>query len=130
MTISLSSGGWFSTALRGSSAFVLAGLLSVGCGGTTASSGGTTTPVKSNGGGSSDGDSKKGAASGSVEEEALVKVRENMFPPVDVGAWVCEPKSWNDQRMALLHCVAPAGTKGLIATLQEMPEVVSAEPAK
>ncbi|MEO6952368.1 MAG: hypothetical protein ABI321_11185 [Polyangia bacterium] len=65
-----------------------------------------------------------------AEEEALVKVKDKMFPPVDVGSWVCEPKSWNGKEQAVLHCTAPAGTKGLIEALKGDPSIADAQPAK
>ena len=104
----------------------LGGLVAGGCGGSTAASGGTTTPVKASGGGSNASSGKKEPPP--VEAEVIVKVRANMFPPVDVGAWVCEPKSWNDKGEAHLKCTAPPARRILIPALKEMPEVVSAEP--
>ena len=65
-----------------------------------------------------------------AEEEAFVRVKEKMFPPVDVGSWVCEPKSWNEKEQALLHCTAPAGTHGLIEALKADPAIAEAEAAK
>ena len=65
-----------------------------------------------------------------AEEDALVKVKDKMFPPVDVGSWVCEPKSWSGKEQAVLHCTAPAGTKGLIEALKRDPAVADAQPAK
>ena len=65
-----------------------------------------------------------------AEEDALVKVKDKMVPPVDVGSWVCEPKSWTGKEQAVLHCTAPAGTKGLIEALKGDPSVADAQPAK
>ena len=65
-----------------------------------------------------------------AEEEALVRVKEKMFPPVDVGAWLCEPRSWNDKGQVRLHCTAPAGTSGLQAALKDDPSVADVEPVQ
>lgn len=53
-----------------------------------------------------------------------------MFPPVDVDAWVCEPKSWLESGELRVHCTAPAGSTDLINSLRAAPEVQSAEAAK
>jgi hypothetical protein len=95
-----------------------------GCAGDKASSGGGTTPAS---GGEKSGGSSGG---GAMEQDAVVKVKENFFPPVNVGAWTCEPKSFDESRVARLHCTAPAGSTGLLAELKNMEEVESVEPAK
>ena len=109
-------------------------LLGAGCGSSSASGGGTTTPVKASNDTAAKStrvDEKKDPPPpAQAEEDVLVKVKPEMFPPVDAGGWTCEPKNWDGKGVALMHCTAPAGTTGLIAALKEMPDVVSAEPAK
>ncbi|MEO6954964.1 MAG: hypothetical protein ABI321_24405 [Polyangia bacterium] len=70
-----------------------------------------------------------GASEGAapIEQDALVKIHDNMFPPVDVGSWTCEPKSWNDQHMALLHCKGVEDSEDLAGALVQDPAVVSVE---
>lgn len=102
------------------------------CGGSSAQKSNGTTPTQS---APPSSDNTQPAtppapqAPKTIEGDATVVVRENMFPPVDVGAWVCEPRSWNEKREAHLHCTAPAGSGDLLTALKQMPEVVSAEAA-
>jgi len=65
-----------------------------------------------------------------VEQDVVLKLKPNMFPPLDVDAWVCEPKSWLESGELRMHCTAPAGSTGLINSLRAAPEVLSADPAK
>ncbi len=109
---------------RVASAVALSAALLAGCAGSKT---GGTTPV-TNGG----GDPTDPLASGgrTIEADALVKPKPNFFPPVDVAGWVCEPKSWNANGVALIHCVAAAGAPDLIGALKQLENVESAEPAK
>ena len=108
---------------RVAGAIALGSLLFVGCAG---DKNGGTTPVTNTT--TMDDGPKPGR--GSTEADVNLTLKPNFFPPVDVAGWVCEPKSWNEKGVVLVHCIAPNGAPDLIAAMKQMPAVETAEPAK
>jgi hypothetical protein len=60
-----------------------------------------------------------------VEAEATVEIRIGMAPPARVGAWTCEPRSWDEHGFARLRCTAPPGTAGFVEALRAAPEIAA-----
>ena len=60
-----------------------------------------------------------------LEATATVDIRLGMTPPAQVGAWRCEPRSWDEHGVARLRCTAPAGTTGFVEALRATPEVTA-----